>query len=87
MADALRTVWRASLWNFHAVEERRLFNMDQRACAVIGIWSGRHQRHLPPPACSSPRTSWIPRTPRSYTINAKRGLGLRVVGGTTILSR
>jgi phosphoenolpyruvate synthase/pyruvate phosphate dikinase len=81
LADALRQVW-ASLWNFHAVEERTLYNMDQRACAVailvqIGV-------NATAAGVLITKNLFDPEDVRSYTINAKRGLGLRVVGGTTI---
>jgi len=81
MADALRQVW-ASLWNYHAVEERTLFGMDQRACAVailvqIGV-------NATAAGVLITKDLYDPEDTRSYTINAKRGLGLRVVGGTTV---
>jgi hypothetical protein len=81
LADALRQVW-ASLWNFHAVEERTLYNMDQRACAVailvqIGV-------NASAAGVLISKNLFDPEDVRSYTINAKRGLGLRVVGGTTV---
>ncbi len=81
MGDALRQVW-ASLWNFTGVEERSLFNMDHHLCDVailvqIGI-NGTAAGVLITKDLLDPEDT------RSYTINAKRGLGLRVVGGTTI---
>jgi len=81
LGEALKKVW-GSIWNFHAVEERTLFAIDHRACVAgvlvqIGVNATAAgvliTRHL-----------YDPEDDRSYTINAKRGLGLRVVGGTTI---
>jgi phosphoenolpyruvate synthase/pyruvate phosphate dikinase len=81
LGEALKRVW-SSIWNLHAVEERSLFNIDHRACASgvliqVGVDATAAgvliSKHL-----------YDPEDTRSYTINAKRGLGLRVVGGTTI---
>ncbi len=81
LGDALKKVW-ASIWNHHAVEERALFNIDHRGCYAgvlvqVGVDATAAgvliTRHL-----------YDPEDERSYTINAKRGLGLRVVGGTTV---
>jgi hypothetical protein len=81
LADALRQVW-ASLWNFHAVEERALYSMDQRACAVaILVQVGVNATAA---GVLITKDLFDPEDDRSYTINAKRGLGLRVVGGTTV---
>jgi hypothetical protein len=81
LGDALRQVW-ASLWNFHAVEERTLYNMDQRACAVaILVQVGVNATAA---GVLITKNLFDPEDVRSYTINAKRGLGLRVVGGTTV---
>jgi phosphoenolpyruvate synthase/pyruvate phosphate dikinase len=81
MADALRQVW-GSIWNYHAVEERSLFNIDHRAC-FAGVLV---QVALKADAAGVLITKNIydAEDDRSYTINAKRGLGLRVVGGTTV---
>jgi hypothetical protein len=80
LADAIRTVW-ASLWNFHAVEERTLYSMDERKVAAgilvqIGV-------NASAAGVLITKDLYDPEDKRSYTINAKAGLGFRVVGGTT----
>lgn len=81
LADALRKVW-ASLWNYHAVEERTLFGMSQRDCAVaILVQVGVNATAA---GVLITKNLFDPEDLRGYTINAKRGLGLRVVGGTTV---
>jgi hypothetical protein len=81
LGDALRQVW-ASLWNYHAVEERTLFGMDPRQCAVaILVQVGVNASAA---GVLITKDLYDPEDVRSYTINAKRGLGLRVVGGTTV---
>ncbi len=81
LGEALKTVW-ASLWNFRAVEERDLFGIDQRSCYVgvlvqIGV-------NASAAGVLITKNLYDREDDRGYTINAKRGLGLRVVGGTTI---
>jgi hypothetical protein len=81
LGEALKRVW-ASLWNFHAVEERALFNIDHRACASgvlvqVGV-------NATAAGVLISRNLFDPEDARTFTINAKRGLGLRVVGGTTV---
>jgi phosphoenolpyruvate synthase/pyruvate phosphate dikinase len=81
LGEALKQVW-ASLWNFHAVEERALFNIDHRACyAGVLVQVGVNATAA---GVLVSKNLFDPEDARSYTINAKRGLGLRVVGGTTV---
>jgi hypothetical protein len=81
LADAIRTVW-ASLWSFHAIEERELFGIDEHT-VFAGVFV---QVGIDATAAGVlvTRDLYDPTDDHSYTINAKRGLGLRVVGGTTI---
>ena len=81
LADAIRTVW-ASLWNYHAVEERELFGIDEHA-VYVGVFV---QIGIDATAAGVlvTRNLFDPTNEHSYTINAKHGLGLRVVGGTTV---
>jgi phosphoenolpyruvate synthase/pyruvate phosphate dikinase len=74
-------VW-ASVWNFRAVEERSLFGIDQRSTyggvlVQIGV-------NATAAGVLITRNLFDPEDKNAYTINAKRGLGLRVVGGTTV---
>lgn len=81
LGEALKQVW-SSLWNFHAVEERALFNIDHRACyAGVLVQVGVNATAA---GVLISKNLFDPEDARSYTINAKRGLGLRVVGGTTV---
>jgi hypothetical protein len=81
MADAIRQVW-ASLWNYRAVEERSLFGIDHRSSypgilVQVGV-------NATAAGVLISKNLYDPDDKYGYTINAKRGLGLRVVGGTTI---
>lgn len=81
LADALRVVW-GSLWNFRGVESRSLAGIDHRACAAgvlvqVGV-------NASAAGVLVTKNILDPEDDRSFTINAKRGLGLRVVGGTTV---
>lgn len=80
LADAMREVW-ASLWSFRAVEERMLYRIDERAvaCALLIVVS------LPATAAGVlvTRHLYDPSNDHAYTVNAQRGLGLRVVDGKT----
>lgn len=81
LGEAIRAVW-ASLWNLRAVEERRLFGIDQR-----GVYTGvLVQRGIEATAAGVLVTTnlYDPADDHSYTINAKRGLGMKVVAGTTV---
>jgi hypothetical protein len=81
LEDAVKVVW-ASLWNFAAYEERSLYGIDQTkvyagVMMLVGI-NGTAAGVL------VTKNLFDPEDTNSYTINAKKGLGLRVVGGTTI---
>jgi hypothetical protein len=81
LGEALKQVW-ASLWNFHAVEARSFAAIDQRSvyagCLVqVGV-------NATAAGVLITKNLFDSEDVRSYTINAKRGLGLRVVGGTTV---
>lgn len=78
---AVKTVW-ASLWNFRAVEERDLFGIDHhKVFAGVLIQTG-----VDATAAGVLITAnlYNPEDQNSYTINAKRGLGIRVVEGTRV---
>lgn len=78
---AIKTVW-ASLWNFRAVEERDLFGIDQHSVfAGVLIQTGVNATAA---GVLITTNLYNPEDLNSYTINAKRGLGMRVVEGTRI---
>ena len=81
LADALRQCW-SSLWNFTAVEERSFYGIDHRqvyfgVLVQVGVDASAA-------GVLVTKNLFDLEDDRSFTINAKRGLGLRVVGGTTI---
>lgn len=81
LGEAIKQVW-ASLWNFRAVEERSLFGIDHRAVyAGVLIQIG-----VNPTAAGVLITTnlYNPEDGDSFTINAKWGLGIRVVQGTKV---
>ena len=81
VAKAIRTVW-GSIWNYRAFEERAFHGIDHRAVyAAILIQTGVNAL-----AAGVLITTNIFDSSDSgtYTINAKRGLGMRVVGGKKI---
>lgn len=81
LGEAIKQVW-ASLWNLRAVEERALFGIDNR-----GVYGGvLVQRGVPATAAGVLITAnlYDPQDDHSYTINAKWGLGMKVVQGTTV---
>ena len=81
LGEALKQVW-SSIWNSHAFEERSMFSIDHHACAAgVLIQTGVNATAA---GVLITRNLFDPEDKRGYTINAKRGLGLRVVGGTTI---
>ena len=81
LGKALRTVW-ASLWNYVAVEERSFFGIDQRAVyAGVLVQVGVNATAA---GVLITRNLYDGEDRSSFTINAKNGLGLRVVAGTTI---
>jgi len=81
VGKAIRKVW-ASIWNFRAFEERVFHAIDHRTVyAAVLIQTGVNAT-----AAGVLITTNIFDTKDSgtYTINAKKGLGMRVVGGKKI---
>jgi hypothetical protein len=81
LVQAVKQVW-ASLWNFRAVEERELYGISHHdVYAAILIQYG-----IDATAAGVLVTTNLfdPSDQNSYTINAKRGLGIRVVEGSTV---
>lgn len=81
LGEAVKTVW-ASLWNFAAVQERELYGIDHRQVhAAVMIQVG-----VDATAAGVLVTAnlYNPRDDDSFTINAKWGLGIRVVEGDEI---
>lgn len=79
--NAIKTVW-ASLWNFRAVEERSLFGIDHHEVyAAVLVQIG-----VNPTAAGVLITTnlYNPEDDDSYTINAKWGVGIRVVEGKKV---
>lgn len=78
---AIKTVW-ASVWNKRAYEERQHFGIDHRA--VFG--AVLVQKAVPATAAGVLITANIydRHDDRTYTINAKSGLGIRVVEGKKV---
>jgi hypothetical protein len=81
LGEAVKTVW-ASLWNLRAVEERSAFGIDHRqvyagvlvqvgvAATAAGVLVSKNL--------------WDPRDDDGFTINAKWGLGMKVVEGQKV---
>lgn len=81
LGDAVKTVW-ASLWNFRAVEERDLFGIShQQVFAGVLIQTGVNATAA---GVLITTNLYNPEDDNSYTINAKSGLGIRVVEGTRV---
>ncbi len=81
LEQAVKTVW-ASLWNFRAFEERDLFGIDsEKVFAGVLIQTGVNATAA---GVLITTNLYNPEDGNSYTINAKRGLGIRVVEGTRI---
>ncbi len=78
IGDALRVVW-ASLWNLRAVDEREAFGIDQRQVfAAVMIEIGVNATAA---GVLVTKNLWDLSDDHSFTINAKFGLGMRVVEG------
>jgi hypothetical protein len=81
IGEALKTVW-ASLWNWRAIEERSLFGIDHRQVyAGVLVQIGVNATAA---GVLITENLWNPEDDNSFTINAKKGLGIRVVEGTRI---
>jgi phosphoenolpyruvate synthase/pyruvate phosphate dikinase len=81
LSAAVRQVW-ASLWNFRAVEERALYGIKHRdVYAAVLVQFGVDSTAA---GVLVTTNLFDPSDKNSYTINAKRGLGIRVVEGATV---
>ena len=81
LAEAIKQVW-ASLWNFRAVEERELYGIDHRhVYSAVLVQVGVNATAA---GVLVTVNLFDPSDKATYTINAKRGLGIRVVEGATV---
>ncbi len=81
LGRALKTVW-ASLWNFRAVDEREAFGIDHRqvyfgALIQVGV-------NATAAGVLITKNLWDTTDDHGFTINAKWGLGMRVVEGQKV---
>jgi hypothetical protein len=81
IGEALRTVW-ASLWNLRAVDEREAFGIDQRQ--VFGAVMIEVGVNATAAGVLVTKNLWDLTDDHSFTINAKFGLGMRVVEGQKV---
>jgi hypothetical protein len=81
LGDALRVVW-ASVWTMRAVEERGAFGIDHRQ--VFGAVLVQVAVNATAAGVLVTKNLWDVSDDRSYTINAKFGLGMRVVEGQKV---
>ena len=81
LGEALRTVW-ASVWTLRAVEEREAFGIDHRQ--VFGGVLVQVGVNATAAGVLVTKNLWDTSDDRSYTINAKFGLGMRVVEGQKV---
>ena len=81
LGDALKTVW-ASLWNLRAVEERSAFGIDHRQVyAAVMVQVGVAATAA---GVLVSKNLYDPRDDDGFTINAKWGLGMKVVEGQKV---
>ncbi|HZJ66924.1 MAG TPA: PEP/pyruvate-binding domain-containing protein [Kofleriaceae bacterium] len=81
LGAALKTVW-ASLWNFRAVDERDAFGIDHRQVySAVLIQIGVNATAA---GVLVTKNLWDPTDDHGFTINAKFGLGMRVVEGQKV---
>ncbi len=81
LGEAIKTVW-ASLWNLRAVDERAAFGIDQRQVfASVLVQVGVDATAA---GVLVTKNLYDRSDDRSYTINAKFGLGMRVVEGQKV---
>ncbi|MBA3453199.1 MAG: PEP/pyruvate-binding domain-containing protein [Deltaproteobacteria bacterium] len=81
IGEALKVVW-ASLWNLRAVDEREAFGIDQRQVfAAVMIEIGVNATAA---GVLVTKNLWDLNDDNSFTINAKFGLGMRVVEGQKV---
>jgi phosphoenolpyruvate synthase/pyruvate phosphate dikinase len=81
IGDAMKVVW-ASGWNLRAVDEREAFGIDHRQ--VFGAVLIQIGVNATAAGVLVTKNLWDPTDPNSYTINAKWGLGMRVVEGQRV---
>ncbi len=81
LGEAIKAVW-ASLWNLRAVEERTAFGIDHRQVySAVLIQVGVNATAA---GVLVSTNLFDPRDDDGYTINAKWGLGMRVVEGQKV---
>src|SRR6185503_4815647 len=81
LGTALKTVW-ASLWNLRAVEERTAFGIDHRQVyAAVMVQIGVNASAA---GVLVSTNLWDRSDDAGFTINAKFGLGMRVVEGQKV---
>ncbi|WP_225413594.1 PEP/pyruvate-binding domain-containing protein [Stigmatella hybrida] len=81
LGAAIKQVW-ASLWNFHAVEERRRFGIPPSSVySAVLVQAGVNATSA---GVLVTKNLYDLSDNHTFTINAKRGLGLSVVSGTTV---
>jgi hypothetical protein len=81
LGEALKTAW-ASLWNFRAVDEREAFGIDHHqvyfgVLIQVGV-------NATAAGVLVTKNLWDPTDDHGFTINAKWGLGMRVVEGQKV---
>jgi hypothetical protein len=81
IGDAIKTVW-SSVWNLRAVDEREAFGIDHRQ--VFGSVMIQIGVKATAAGVLVTKNLWDPTDQNSYTINAKWGLGMRVVEGQKV---
>jgi hypothetical protein len=79
--DAIRTVW-ASVWNLRAYEERQYFGIDHRQ--VFGACLVQVGMNATASGVLVTTNLFNRQDLTTYTINAKNGLGMRVVEGQKV---
>ena len=81
LGAAIKKVW-ASLWNFHAVEERKRFGIEPRSVySAVLVQTGVNASAA---GVLVTKNLYDLRDKYTFTINAKHGLGLSVVSGVTV---
>ncbi|MBA3393226.1 MAG: PEP/pyruvate-binding domain-containing protein [Deltaproteobacteria bacterium] len=81
IGEAIKGVW-ASVWNLRAVDERAAFGIDHRQ--VYGAVLLQIGVDATAAGVLVTKNLWDPTDANSYTINAKWGLGMRVVEGQKV---
>lgn len=81
LGEALKTVW-ASVWTLRAVDEREAFGIDHKQ--VFGGVLVQVGVNATAAGVLVTKNLWDPTDDHSFTINAKFGLGMRVVEGQKV---